>query len=416
MNLFKRSTATEPPLPSLRQVLSRVHFRVTLFAVGLSGLTVLLTGFTALGVYAQQNLALIAQTASYSVAPAIVFDNAEAARAGIEPLAQAAGVAEITVTSSDGKVVTSITNSAPPTRLSLQWVAERLFLPRPASAEVTHNGAVIGDVRVRGDAAIIAGYIRLGLAGGLACLILTALAARLLARHLQQSVIRPLAEIAGLAHTVRVDRTFERRAPRATIREIDTLGSDFNALLGELEEWQHHLRSENAALSHLAAHDTLTGLPNRSNFDRQLAATLEQARREDTSFAVLYADGNDFKSINDRYGHAAGDAVLAEIGARLRAGLRTQDVAARLGGDEFAILLAAPNGAEAVNRVRDWIRAQMAVPIALPSGENVTLSLTIGAAVYPRDGGDVAALIHHADIEMLAAKPAGYNVRRFGKK
>ena len=163
-------------------------------------------------------------------------------------------------------------------------------------------------------------------------------------------------------------------------------------MLAELEQWHRSLRSENETLSHRATHDALTGLPNRARFDQQLAVMLEQARRDESSFAILYADGNDFKAINDVHGHAAGDAVLAEIGRRLRAGLRTHDLAARLGGDEFAILLAAPSGAEAVARVRDAIRAQMAMPITLPDGTDIKTSLTVGAAIFPPDGTDVAAL------------------------
>ncbi|HWK35878.1 diguanylate cyclase domain-containing protein [Sphingomonas sp.] len=393
------------PLPTLREALSRVHFRVTLFAVGITGLTVLLSGLAAVGVYARQNLALSAQTASYTVAPAIVFDDAEAARQSIAPLADVDGVAEIAVVDRAGRTLARLSHAAPPHRLSIAGVAEWLFFPHPTVAPVNHNGGVIGEVRVRGDAGIIAGYIGMGLAGTLACMVLTALAAGLLAARLRQSVIAPLGAIAAVAHAVRADRAFDRRAPDAPIREIDALSSDFNALLAELERWQLNLRSENATLSHQATHDALTGLPNRIRFDESLAAMLERAASDGASFAVLYADCNAFKAINDQYGHAAGDAVLVETARRLRAGLRAGDIAARLGGDEFAMLLATPSGPEAVARVRDALRALMAMPIALPSGEEVTMTLTVGAAVYPDDGADVAALVHHADIEMLAAKP-----------
>lgn len=110
--------------------------------------------------------------------------------------------------------------------------------------------------------------------------------------------------------------------------------------------------------------------------------------------------------MNDRYGHAAGDAVLIETAARLRACIRAGDMAARLGGDEFAMLLAAPGDADAVGRVGAAIAAAMAVPVDLPSGESVVIGLSIGAAVYPRDGADVAALMNCADLDMYAAKEA----------
>ncbi|QNQ10489.1 diguanylate cyclase domain-containing protein [Sphingomonas alpina] len=397
--------APSKPLPTLRQVLTRVHFRVTLFAVGIAGLTVLLTGFTAVGLYAKQNLKLIAQTASYSVAPAIIFNDAEAAQRSIAPLTTTDGIAEITVSTGGGRVLAqwkSPTGPAP--FLSLNRIVETLYFTDPTVAPVVHEGATIGEVRVRGQTGIIAGYIEAGLLGTLACLVVTAVATFLLALHLQGAVIAPLRAIAAVAHAVRVDRAFDRRAPKATILEVDTLRDDFNALLAELEQWQHRLRYENETLSHRATHDALTGLPNRALFDQQLAAMLDQANREGASFAVLYADGDGFKQINDRFGHAAGDVVLAEIGVRLRASLSTHDLAARLGGDEFALLLASPSDLEAVMRVRESITAAMIVPIDLPSGERISVSLSIGAAVYPQDGADVAALVHHADSEMFVAK------------
>ena len=392
------------PLPTLRQVLSRTHFRVTLFAVGIAGLTVLLTGFATVGLYARQNLTLIAQTASYSVAPAIVFQDDDAVMRSIAPLTKMDSVAEIEVLADDRTLAHWTSPDRPPVVPWLTNAVGSLFFGTPTIAEVTHNGEVVGEVRVRGQAGIIAGYIYTGLLGTFACMFITAVAAFFLARHLQEAVIAPMRAIAAVAHSVRVDRAFDRRAPKATIYEVDVLRDDFNALLAELEEWQHRLRYENEALSHRASHDALTGLPNRVLFDQQHTAMLEQARRDGTMVAVLYADGNQFKQINDRFGHAAGDVVLVEIGARLRTGLRPRDLAARLGGDEFAILLAPPSGPDAVMRIRDAINTAMEAPIELPSGEFVTASLSIGAAIYPRDGNDVAALLHHADSEMFAAK------------
>ena len=404
-------------LPSMRQVLSRVHFRVTLVAVAIAGLTVMLTGFAALGIYARQNLELIAQTASYSVAPALVFDDRDAARLAVAPLAESPGVAGIVVVGASAHPFAEHRiNSNPAAASSIAWAAKALFFPRPVAAPVTHNGQVIGEVRVEGDAAIVAGYIRAGLLGGLACLLVTAIATSLLARRLQEEIAAPLQAMAAVAHAVRVGRAFDRRAPAASIREIASLRDDFNALLAELEEWHHRMRDENAALSYRATHDALTGLPNRALLDQELSAALERARRDGVSFAVIYADGDGFKKINDKYGHAAGDAVLVAIGTRLRKCLRSSDIAARLGGDEFAILLAAPSSTEAVARVSEGITRQMAAPIELPCGERVSVGLTLGGAVYPRDGEDLAALVNHADIAMLTAKPVGLKRRKEGTK
>jgi len=328
------------PLPTLRQVLAGVHFRVTLFAVAMAGITVLLTGVATIVATSRNNLQLVAQSASYTVAPAVIFGDRHAAREGLIPFARD-GVAAIRVTSNDGHLLASWQRPASP-HFSIARPIAALFFAAPITAPVKLGDRVVGQVAVSGDARDIAGYIGSGAAGALACLIITAIAARLLAQRLQSSVIEPLAAIAEVAHAVSADRAFERRAPPSTIAEIDALSGDFNSLLAELDDWHRQLRRENEQLSHSAAHDALTGLPNRAHFEQRLAGMLVQAGASNQSFALLYLDGNEFKAINDRYGHRAGDAVLVEVAERLRQCLRAGDLAARLGGDEFGLLLAAP--------------------------------------------------------------------------
>ena len=143
-----------------------------------------------------------------------------------------------------------------------------------------------------------------------------------------------------MAHAARSERDFDRRVPPARIAELDSLGSDFNALLGEMEAWQSHLQSENETLAHQANHDSLTGLPNRAFFEGRLIRALRSAAKVNEQVAVLFLDSDRFKDINDNFGHAAGDAVLVAVADRVRAQLRDDDLVARLGGDEFAILLA----------------------------------------------------------------------------
>jgi diguanylate cyclase (GGDEF)-like protein len=387
----------------LRQVLARVHFRVTLFAVALAGLTVLLTGIATIAAAAQNNLRLVAESASYTVAPALVFGDADAARESIAPLAAANGVAEIRVVASDGRVLATWQRPAQ-SGLSLARPLAALLFAEPVRAPILHQGRRIGEVLVSGDARDIAGYVSWGIAGAIGCLVVTAAAAHFLAHSLQRSVIEPLAAIAGVAHTVRTERAFGRRAPHAPIAEIDALGSDFNSLLAELDDWQHHLRREHERLSHRVAHDDLTGLPNRASFEQCLTSALVQARQDGQPFALLYLDGDGFKAVNDRYGHAAGDAVLMEIAVRLRACLRAGDVAARLGGDEFGLLLAAPSGREAIARVQLCLEERMGYPIRLPADAVVRVGLSVGSAVFPDDGGDAAALVNAADAEMYVAK------------
>ncbi|MCW4463154.1 diguanylate cyclase [Sphingomonas sp. BT-65] len=389
-------------LPTLRRVLARIHLRVTLFAVGLTGLTVLLAGFAAIGAYAGQNLHLIARSAGYSAAPALVFDDPAAARQSITPMLEP-GVAEIAVLREDGTPLATVERQGDDGSVA-RMIADRLFFAAPIEEPVSHLGRRIGTIRVRGEGSAIAAYIRDGFLGTLVCLLITGVAAYLLSRRLRAEIVAPLNAIAEVAHAFRREEALDRRVPPASIREVETLRTDFNALIAELTDWRQHMRRENETLSHKASHDALTGLPNRANFERKGAEMIAEARAGDASFVLLYADGDGFKQINDRHGHAAGDAVLVEVAARIRSCLRARDVAARLGGDEFAILLAAPTGSDAAERVASEIAARMAEPIQLPSGEAFAMRLSLGTAIYPMDGRDLSALVNHADAAMYASK------------
>jgi diguanylate cyclase len=214
----------------------------------------------------------------------------------------------------------------------------------------------------------------------------------------------PLQSLAAVAHAARSERDFDRRVPPARIAELDSLGSDFNALLGEMEAWQSHLQSENETLAHQANHDSLTGLPNRAFFEGRLIRALRGAAKLDERVAVLFLDSDRFKDINDNFGHAAGDAVLVAVAARVRAQLRDGDLVARLGGDEFAILLAPLHKAEDAQRIADKIIASMDMPIEVPGGSQVLTSLSIGIAIYPEHGATPGTLLNAADAAMYQAK------------
>jgi diguanylate cyclase (GGDEF)-like protein/PAS domain S-box-containing protein len=158
-------------------------------------------------------------------------------------------------------------------------------------------------------------------------------------------------------------------------------------------------------LRHRAFHDELTGLANRALFFDRVEHALMQAARADAQAAVLFIDLDDFKLINDRLGHAAGDAVLQEVATRLRACVRAGDTVARLGGDEFGVLLegiAAARSVQAGERVLNALSA----PIEI-AGEAVTVSASVGVAVSEAGVGDVEELLHRGDLAMYDAKRNG---------
>jgi diguanylate cyclase (GGDEF)-like protein/PAS domain S-box-containing protein len=162
----------------------------------------------------------------------------------------------------------------------------------------------------------------------------------------------------------------------------------------------------------LAHFDTLTGLPNRSQFYDSLSHSLTQAAEHKWALAVLFLDMDRFKNINDTLGHTIGDELLRQFSSRLVDCLRVRDTIGRFGGDEFAAILMLPEGAQNAIAVVDKIRDAMRRPFDL-KGHEVTVTASIGISVYPGDGQDADTLIQYADTAMYRAKEAGRDAFRF---
>jgi diguanylate cyclase (GGDEF)-like protein len=165
-------------------------------------------------------------------------------------------------------------------------------------------------------------------------------------------------------------------------------------------------RDTEMRLDFIAHHDSLTGLPNRLQFQLQLEHGVAYARRHDSLLAVLFVDIDRFKTINDTLGHDAGDQVLVQFAQRLRQCVREVDTVARQGGDEFIVLLTElHNGADA-QQVADKIMKAIAAPFIV-NGDPLDVAASIGVAVYPDDDEDIDTLIEKADLAMYAAKQRG---------
>jgi diguanylate cyclase (GGDEF)-like protein/PAS domain S-box-containing protein len=158
-------------------------------------------------------------------------------------------------------------------------------------------------------------------------------------------------------------------------------------------------------LRHQAFHDVLTGLANRSLFRDRLGHALARASRGARPTAVLYLDIDDFKAVNDRFGHAEGDRLLVAVAERLRAATRAGDTVARLGGDEFAVIVEESDPAEA-QAAADRILAALRQPFDLGDRETAVRA-SIGIAIHDIDGGDADEVLRRADIAMYAAKARG---------
>jgi len=395
---------TQRPLPTIRDVLGRVHLRLILFAVLLAAASLMLSGGLVIRTYAQRNLDLVARTVAYTVEPAVVFGNHEAIVKGIDSVAAGGAVRLVEVRNHAGHILAHWQN---PNRELPDWLLQQgndLLWPQPTVVPLMQSGKLIGEVRLLGNPE---GLLRFTLAGAiiaLCTLAITVIAARILARRLQSHVIAPLEQVAEVAHAVRTQRAFDHRVPEAGIAEIDQFGHNFNALLAELQGWHAGLTSENADLARRATHDALTGLGNRVLFEQTLGDAIGNSVRSGTSFAVLYLDVDNFKDINDRHGHECGDSALIAVAERLRQSIRHVDHAFRLGGDEFAVVLAPFYNRAHVDAVSARIDKAMERPFRLPNGLFATATLSIGVAVYPDDGVSPQDLLRRADAEMYLRK------------
>jgi diguanylate cyclase (GGDEF)-like protein len=160
---------------------------------------------------------------------------------------------------------------------------------------------------------------------------------------------------------------------------------------------------ERIRIQHLALHDSLTDLPNRRLLDDRLERAIAQARRGRDGFSLLYIDLDNFKPINDRFGHRAGDHVLVEIARRLSGALRSNDTVARVGGDEFMLILPGARGRQDALTVAEKLAGLICQSIGY-KGQHLNVSASIGLATYPENGVTAEALISHADNSMYKFK------------
>lgn len=171
-------------------------------------------------------------------------------------------------------------------------------------------------------------------------------------------------------------------------------------------------KREEAHMRQLAHLDPLTGLPNRILFHDRLQRTLARSRRFRQRFALLYLDLDHFKTINDTWGHAAGDEVIRVSASRMLCALRLSDTVSRRGGDEFVLILEHIDASEEVALIAQKLLDEISQPIRLPQCM-VQVNASIGIAIFPADGDDAEPMLASADMALYAAKADGRNCYRY---
>lgn len=179
-----------------------------------------------------------------------------------------------------------------------------------------------------------------------------------------------------------------------------------------LEQEIEHRRAAEHRVEHLATHDPLTNLPNRRGLYEELNELIYRSRRYRYSSAVIYVDLDGFKNVNDHFAHEAGDRLLIQVAANFKKIVRQTDSVARIGGDEFIVLITDINRETTLITKIESLLREASRPIEF-NGHRVSVSASIGVALFPEHGDNVETLLHHADQAMYQAKNHGKNTFRF---
>lgn len=201
-------------------------------------------------------------------------------------------------------------------------------------------------------------------------------------------------------------------ARRTMIETLERTEKELEERVGErtleLQDINRRLMESETVLKKMAHHDPLTGLANRNLLDERLTQAIERAKRSKTRIAVLLADLDGFKPVNDNHGHDVGDDLLRIIASRLKSSVRSSDTVARIGGDEFVLLL------DAIKIPHDAVHMAEKTLAAISEtaeirGSTVKVSASIGVAIFPEDGSEAPTLVKRADRAMYGAKLSGRN-------
>jgi len=396
----KESTSTSRP--TFKRTLRRISMISVVITMTLIWLLLSIASVVTLKQYAQKNLELTSATMSRSLEASLVFNDAAAATETLAMLGKQGQFAVAEVLDAQGKRFAHWSWNPNDNPDALGTLVSRRLFPTPAVQPVLHNGHAIGEVRITARDSLISYFIWMSFAVLTGCILFAAFVALSITQSLHNGIVNALQNITDVVHDVKSNRNFSRRVEEERIEEFHRFGQDFNSLLDEMEEWQLKLQARNAQLMRTAMHDPLTGLANRAAFRNSIAALMKDSSAQ-TNSALLFLDGDDFKLINDTWGHAAGDCVLIEVANRMIEFGAKRHQSYRLGGDEFAMILYGVHSATDVQQLCAALSQQFLRPYDLHNGNTANMSLSIGFALT-WENTSVEALLEQADRNMYLVK------------
>ncbi|EMZ3530529.1 TPA: diguanylate cyclase DgcN [Enterobacter hormaechei subsp. hoffmannii] len=393
---------TPTPRPTFKRTLRRISMISVIITMTFIWLLLCFASVVTLKQYAQKNLELTGATMSHSLEASLVFNDAVAANETLATLGKQGQFAVAEVLNAHHKRFAWWSWNPADNTDTLGALVNRWLFPVPVAQPIIHNGNVIGEIRLTARDSLISHFIWLSFAVLTGCILFASAVALTITRSLHHGMVVEMENITDVVHDVRTNRNFSRRVTEGRIEEFHQFGEDFNSLLDEMEEWQLKLQAKNAQLLRTAMHDPLTGLANRAAFRNNIAALMNDASAK-TNSALLFLDGDNFKFINDTWGHAAGDCVLIEAAKRMVEFGEKRHQSYRLGGDEFAMILYGVHTAREVEYICAALSQQFIRPFDLHNGHTASMSLSIGFALA-WENASVEALLEQADRNMYLVK------------
>ncbi|WP_337010654.1 diguanylate cyclase domain-containing protein [Pantoea sp. AS142] len=351
--------------------------------------------------YEKRNLELIGATLSTTLTAATVFADSYDAHTKIARLGNEGMYDSAQLVTREHLVLVHWHASKEQTgwysRLLREWIYHK-----PLRVNIIHSDVIVGTLTLEGTVNGAVSFIRYSfiiLTSGMLSVLIISL---MLSEFLHRGIIATLRNITSSIHYVIHSGDFSLRIPGSPTSEFQLFSDDLNSLLMEMQSLKASLIRDNRSLAAKALEDPLTGLANRSAFSAHLTRLLDQQYAE-KRFALLFLDGDHFKSINDNWGHAAGDEVIKTIGSRLLSLASEQDLVARLGGDEFAMLVSSRSSEAQLQLLMKNIHEAIMQKIFIADGKQINISVTLGYA-WSQHGDTVASILERADTNMYKNK------------
>ncbi|WP_261594825.1 sensor domain-containing diguanylate cyclase [Pseudoalteromonas holothuriae] len=366
---------------------------------------------------AEINLAQLA----HNVVPMLVFNDVDTANNELSLVGNRKEVLFIALRKTNGEVFSEYAEPSfvPSSELYQQLpvrprrvydgVRMRLYYP------VAIKGKVEGDlIMVLDLTGIVYWFLRLTLMLALLITVLFTLSAFMLSR-VQRKALTPLLSLSELAQRVSKEHNFQLRAKVIRNDEIGILTRSFNELLKRVDISQAELRQQleqeqlqGQQLKQMVLTDPLTNLPNRVALNKMLKKITNESSYPNPLSCLMFIDLDNFKYVNDNFGHDAGDETLIEVGVRISSIIRSDDLLCRLGGDEFALLLPNIESTDNAERLAERVVSIINRPIIIKD-TIMPIGISIGLAYTPNDASSAMDLLNCADDAMYAAKRAGKN-------